>query len=50
MAEIYGKTIKIIQSNDFKIDRSLDSSRFREVTGFRPLAWPELIKSMYEFK
>jgi len=50
VAKIYEKTIKIIQSNDFKIDRSLDSSRFREATGFRPLAWPELIKSMYEFK
>jgi dTDP-4-dehydrorhamnose reductase len=50
VADIYGKTIKITKDSDFKIDRSLDSSRFREVTGFSPLAWPELIRSMHEFK
>ena len=50
VAEIYGKDIQILQDNEFEIDRSLDSSRFRQVTGFRPAAWPELIRSMHEWK
>ena len=31
------------------IDRSLDSSRFREITGYEPAAWPELVRRMREF-
>ena len=50
VAEIYGKDIQIMQDNEFKIDRSLDSSRFRQVTGFSPAAWPELIRSMHDCK
>lgn len=49
VAKTYGKSIKIIKKNDFKINRSLDSSRFRDATGFIPLSWPELVKSMYKF-
>lgn len=48
VAEIYGKEIHITPDNGFKIDRSLDSSRFRQKTGFSPMAWPELIRSMHE--
>jgi dTDP-4-dehydrorhamnose reductase len=50
VAEIYGKDIQIMQDNEFKINRSLDSSRFRQVTGFSPAAWPELIRSMHDYK
>ena len=49
VAKIYGKSIKITKNDDFKIDRSLDSSRFRRLSGFNPLTWPELVTSMYEF-
>lgn len=31
---------------DFRIDRSLDSSRFRNETGFRPKPWDEMIAMM----
>ena len=49
VAKTYKKSIKITKNKDFKINRSLDSSRFREITGFIPLTWQELVKSMYEF-
>lgn len=28
------------------IDRTLDSTRFREATGFRPASWPDMIREM----
>lgn len=31
------------------IDRSLDSSRFRDATGYQPAAWPELVQAMKDF-
>lgn len=45
----YGKTIEIEPDDELTIDRSLDSSRFREATGFKPKPWPELVAVMREF-
>ena len=46
VADIYGHNTRIIKDADFKIDRSLDSSRFRAVTGFNPAPWHEMIITM----
>ena len=42
----YGLGIEIERFEDFHIDRSLDSTRFRNATGFRPSPWPEMIDRM----
>lgn len=47
ISEIYGKSIKINKSETLIIDRSLDSTRLREATGFIPPTWYELIKFMF---
>ena len=44
--EAYQAGVEIEPSADFRIDRSLDSTRFRKETGFKPLNWRELIKIM----
>ena len=31
---------------DFEIDRSLDSAKFRKETGFQPITWREMIRKM----
>jgi dTDP-4-dehydrorhamnose reductase len=49
VAKVYGKVIDITPDDKLKIDRSLDSSRFREITGYQPAAWPELVRRMHEF-
>ncbi len=49
VAEVYGKQIRIDEDPALVIDRSLDSSRFRAATGFRPEAWPELVRRMNAF-
>lgn len=49
VAEVYGKTITITPDNTLHLDRSLDSTRFRDATGYTPPAWPDLIKQMHEF-
>ncbi len=49
VAEIYEKTIDISSDEQLVINRSLDSFRFRQATGFTPKSWPELIKSMRDF-
>ncbi len=50
VAAAYGKEIEIVRDSGLVIDRSLDSTRFRDATGFLPLAWPELVRVMSEFK
>ncbi|HJD56022.1 MAG TPA: SDR family oxidoreductase [Rickettsia endosymbiont of Pyrocoelia pectoralis] len=49
VAEIYKKEIEIIPSDELVIDRSLDATRFNEVTGYTPPKWRELVKRMCEF-
>lgn len=46
IARVYLKRIDIQRDESFVIDRSLDSSRFRQATGYIPAKWPELIRSM----
>ena len=42
----YASDVAIERDEDFKIDRSLDSSRFRKETGFAPAPWSEMVDSM----
>jgi dTDP-4-dehydrorhamnose reductase len=49
IADVYGKAIEIRPDAKVAIDRSLDSSRFREITGYAPPAWPDLVRVMHEF-
>jgi dTDP-4-dehydrorhamnose reductase len=45
----YGKRLKIEPYDQIKIDRSLNATRFQEVTGYVAPAWPDLIAKMREF-
>lgn len=49
VADVYGKKIDIDRDDQLVIDRSLDSTRFRTLTGYSPPAWPELIQQMKSF-
>jgi dTDP-4-dehydrorhamnose reductase len=42
----YDARIEIEPDEDFKIDRSLDSTKYRKATGFSPVSWQEMIKLM----
>lgn len=44
--EAYRTKVEIEPFKDFRIDRSLDSTKFRQATGFQPLSWQEMIKIM----
>ncbi len=46
VGKYYDADITITRDEDFKIDRSLDGSRFEQATGFRPHPWDEMIKRM----
>jgi len=50
VAKAYGKQIEIEADEEFVIDRSLDSSRFREATGYQPSPWVDLVSSMQKFR
>lgn len=41
--------VEIVKKEDFVIDRSLDSTRFRAQMAYAPPAWPQLIEEMYKF-
>jgi dTDP-4-dehydrorhamnose reductase len=42
----YGTHTEIVPSDRVAVDRSLDSSRFRALTGFAPPSWQEMIDEM----
>ena len=42
----YQIPVEIESSEEFKIDRSLNSAKFRDETGFKPMRWEEMIKMM----
>ena len=46
IAKAYGKQIDIVRDDEFSIDRSLNSGRFNQATGYKPTGWPELIQAM----
>ncbi len=48
VSAIYGKNIQIEPYEDFIIDRSLDSTKFRQVSGYIAPSWDIMIKSMYD--
>jgi dTDP-4-dehydrorhamnose reductase len=47
---IYKKDIVIKPYDDFVINRSLNSSRFRLETGYETLSWDKMIEDMYSFR
>lgn len=49
VAREYGHSIEIVPDGELMIDRSLDSSRFRERTGYVAPAWQEMLRAMHEF-
>lgn len=50
LAQAYEKDIEINPSEEVVVDRSLNSDRFKEATGYLPPEWPTLVRSMYEFR
>lgn len=47
VAAQYGKTIDVLPDDDLVIDRSLDSSRFRQATGYRVPSWESMVSVMH---
>ncbi len=48
IAEIYKKKILIKANDEIKIDRSLNSKKFNNATGFNPPPWENLINYMHK--
>lgn len=46
IARAYGKQIDIVCDDEFTIDRSLNSTRFNQASGYKAAGWPELIQVM----
>jgi dTDP-4-dehydrorhamnose reductase len=44
--DAFNADVEIEPFDDFRIDRSLDSTRFRKATGFVPETWEEMVKKM----
>ena len=48
VAAQYGKAIDVVPDDALVIDRSLDSSRFRQATGYRAPSWESMVSEMHE--
>ena len=44
--QYFKRKINILPDEDFNMDRSLNSDRFRQITGYKPPTWPEMIQEM----
>jgi dTDP-4-dehydrorhamnose reductase len=49
IADAYGMNITITPDDGLVIDRSLDSSRFEALTGYRPPDWTDMVAEMRDF-
>ncbi len=49
IAKIFKKKIYIKKFRDFKIDRSLDSRKFRKISKYKTKTWRIMVKNMYNF-
>jgi len=49
VGQVYGRDTLITPDDRLVIDRSLDSTRFRDATGYQPPSWPELVQRMHDF-
>jgi len=50
IADVYGKSIKVIPDDQFVIDRSLNADRFEAATGYVAPDWRSLIKLMHSYQ
>ena len=48
--KIYGLKLNIEKEHEVKIDRSLNSKKFEDATGYKPPNWESLIKKMHEYR
>tara|TARA_X000000950_G_C13791834_1_gene609681 strand:+ start:220 stop:1086 length:867 start_codon:yes stop_codon:yes gene_type:complete len=48
--KIYNKNIKLMSDYKVVINRSLNSSKFRDATGFSPKSWPLMIEEIKRFE
>ncbi len=48
MQQAFGVDVEIEPDDTIEIDRSLDSARFRRLTGYEPPSWPQMIANMTE--
>jgi dTDP-4-dehydrorhamnose reductase len=46
LRDTYGRSTTITPDHSLVLDRSLDSTRFRDATGYVPPAWPAMIETM----
>ena len=46
MQRVFGVDVEIEPDDTIEIDRSLDSARFRRLTGYEPPSWPEMMAEM----
>jgi dTDP-4-dehydrorhamnose reductase len=44
--DAFGTDVMIRRSTEPRIDRSLDSARFREAAGWQPAAWPDMVAAL----
>ena len=50
IASTYSRQVDIVRDDQFSMDRSLNSDRFRNATGYVSAEWPQLIGEMYASK
>lgn len=49
IANVYGKSIEVIPDDQIVIDRSLNSDKFNQETGYEVPEWSDLIRRMHAF-
>lgn len=46
--KVYHLDVELLEDHEFKVDRSLDSTRYRMATSYVPPAWEQMIQEMHD--
>lgn len=49
IGKIYKKDILIMKEKSIQVDRTLNSLKFRKITGYRVKSWAKMLNEMYQF-
>ena len=47
MKDVYKKDIKINTFDSFVLDRSMNSDKFKKISGYKSPSWKQLVENMY---
>lgn len=50
VADVYGKNVELVPNGDYRINRSLNGTKFNRATGYSAPVWRDLVELMHRYR